>query len=328
MTYFFVPKFIRFLSAAGLTGRDIQKKNKPKIAEMGGPVILTGFLSGIFFFVWVKVFLYGSLENLIEIFAAISTILIITIVGIFDDLGSLQGRIKLKMLKGFKRIGLKQWQKPLLTLPAAVPLMAIMTGNSSLTIPLIGTIDVGIFYPLLLVPLAVVVCSNAVNMLAGMNGLESGLGFILFSTLGIYSYLTNNIATMIIAFSFAAALLAFLKFNWYPAKILPGDSLPYAIGAVVAIIAIIGNMEKFVLYCFGLYILEFFLKLRSRFKAESFGILQKDGTLKAPYKKTYSLTHLVMKLGRLTEKQVVLVVLGLQVLISLFALFVVLYPVF
>ncbi len=314
---FITPKFIRFLEAAGISGKDIQKKEKPVIAEMGGPAVLTGFLAGIFFFIWVKVFLYGEVQNLVELFAGITTILIITIIGMFDDLSSLtRSAGKVDKFGNLKRIGLKQWQKPLLTLPAAIPLMAIMAGDTSVTVPLLGQMNIGILYPLLIVPIAIIGASNATNMLAGMNGLESGLGFVLLSTLGAYAYLHGSIAAAMIAFTFAASLLAFLKFNWYPAKIMPGDSVPYAIGAVAATVAIIGNVEKFALYVFALWFIEFALKARSKFKAESFGVLQQDGTLKAPYPKIYSLTHAIMKLRPLTEKQVVAILIGIQAAIG------------
>jgi UDP-N-acetylglucosamine--dolichyl-phosphate N-acetylglucosaminephosphotransferase len=313
---FITPKFIRFLEAAGITGKDIQKRERPTIAEMGGPAVLTGFLAGIFFYIWVKVFLYGEVQNMVELFAGITTILIITIIGMFDDLSGLVRRNKIDNFGNLKRIGLKQWQKPLLTLPAAIPLMAIMAGDTSLTVPLLGSINIGIFYPLLIVPIAIIGASNATNMLAGMNGLEAGLGAVLLTTLGIYGYIHNSIAAAMIAFTFAAALLGFLWFNKYPAKIMPGDSVPYAIGAAVAVVAIIGNMEKFALYVFALWFVEFALKARSGFRAESFGVLQPDGTLKAPYPKIYSLTHAVMKLRPFTEKQVVMALVGLQVLIG------------
>lgn len=323
---FITPKFIRFLEAAGITGKDIQKREKPSIAEMGGPAVLTGFLAGIFFYIWAKVFLYrevflyGEDKILVELFAGITTILIITIIGMFDDLSSLtRSAGKIDKFGNLKRIGLKQWQKPLLTLPAAIPLMAIMAGDTSLTVPLLGSINMGILYPLLIVPIAIVGASNATNMLAGLNGLETGLGFVILSTLGVYAYMHGSIAAAMIAFTFAAALLAFLKFNWYPAKIMPGDSVPYAIGAVVAVVAIIGNIEKFAVYVFALWFVEFALKARSKFKAESFGILQPDGTLKAPYPKTYSLTHAVMKIKPMKEWQVVTVLIAAQILIGLLA---------
>lgn len=314
-TYLMMPKFILFLNKAGIVGIDIQKKEKPTVAEMGGPAVIMGFLAGVFFYVWTNVFLYSNVSNLIELFAGITTILIITLVGIFDDLSVL-----LKKAKGhFKRIGLKQWQKPLLTLPAAIPLMSIMAGNTTMDLPFLGHVNFGILYPLLIVPIGIVGGSNAINMLAGMNGLEAGMGAVLLTGLGIYSYINGEIAASIIGLTVAAALLAFLKYNWYPAKIMPGDSVVYLIGATIATVAIIGNIERFAIIAFIPWFAEFILKRRSNFKAENFGVLQKDGTLKAPYDEIYSLTHVVMKMGRFNEKQVVQIFIALEIFFVLFA---------
>jgi len=315
-TLFFTPKLIIFLQRIGMTGTDIQKKDRPKIAEMGGPAVLIGFLSGIFAYIWIKVFLYGSIESTEIIFAAISTVIIVALIGIFDDLSTLMK----KAGDGFKRIGLKQWQKPLLTLPAAIPLMAIMAGNSVVSVPFIGTVDFGMMYPLFLVPLAIVGASNAYNMLAGLNGLEAGLGVVLLSSLGTYAYFSNEMSAAVMAFVIAASLLAFLRYNWYPARIMPGDSVTYLIGTAIAVVAIIGNMEKFALLAFAPWILEFFLKLRSRFKAQNFGIVQNDGTLKAPYPGTYSLTHAIMKMGMFKEWQIVSILIVSETVLCSFLL--------
>src|SRR3989304_4549405 len=86
ISYFAAPKFMIFLERSGLVGTDVQKKDKPNIPEMGGPIILIGFLGGAFFYIWVRVFLYGGFPELATVLAAISTILIITLIGIFDDL--------------------------------------------------------------------------------------------------------------------------------------------------------------------------------------------------------------------------------------------------
>ena len=118
-----------------------------------------------------------------------------------------------------------------------------------------------------------------------------------------------------ISICFAFALMAFLRYNWYPAKVFPGD-LNYTIGAVYAGVTIIGNMEKFAILCFTLYIIEAFLKASSRFEAESYGILQPDGTVKPREDKIRGLTHLVMKMGNYTEPQVTMILIGLQVLVS------------
>jgi UDP-N-acetylglucosamine--dolichyl-phosphate N-acetylglucosaminephosphotransferase len=316
VTFLITPKTIIFLERIGIVGTDIQKFNRPKIAEMGGLPVLMGFLSAVFTFVWITTFIIKSQSSLISIFAGISTILIITLIGMLDDMSTLMKR----PVGRFKKIGLKQWQKPLLTLPAAIPLMAIMAGSSQMSVPFIGTVDFGILYPLILVPIAIVGSSNAFNMLAGLNGLEAGLGTVLLSTLGIYAYTIGEIQASIIALSIAVSLLAFLFYNWNPAKILPGDSLVYMIGASVAIVAVIGNMEKIALLAFLPWFFEFLLKARSRFKAESFGRIEKDGILTAPYKKIYSLTHIPMKLGKFSEQTITSILIITEALLCVFLL--------
>lgn len=311
----FAPRFIKFFRSAGIVGVDMHKKKRPEVPEMGAPIVMAGFLAGIFFFIWIKVFIWQDMQNLIELFAGISTVLIIMTIGIFDDLTVLLKRRVKGRFKKYKRIGLKQWQKPLLTLPAAIPLMAIMAGNSTMVFPFLGVVDIGILYPLLLVPIGVVGASNAISMLGGFNGLEAGLGTVLIGSLGVFAYLHGEIGAAFLAFAFSAALLAFLRYNWYPARIFPGDGLNYAIGAVIVTIAIIGNMEKFAIYAFLPWFLEFLLKAGSKFKAENFGVLQKDETLKAPYNQNYSLTHFAMRLGRLKEYQVTAVLILFEIII-------------
>jgi UDP-N-acetylglucosamine--dolichyl-phosphate N-acetylglucosaminephosphotransferase len=86
---------------------------------------------------------------------------------------------------------------------------------------------------------------------------------------------------------------------------------------------ILGNSERFAILLFLPWIIEALLKLRGRFAVRSFGDLQKDGTVKAPYDKIYSLTHVAMKLPewlklkkKFTAEQVTAVLLFLIVLNS------------
>ncbi len=325
-SFFILPAFIRFLEASGIVGTDINKPHKPKVAEMGGPAVMAGFLSGMFLFIWLNTFLLSKQSGILSIgeigriFAGISTILIIMVIGMIDDMSVLT-RIKegVRGFEKYKRIGLKQWQKPLLTLPAAIPLMAIMAGDSTMSIPLVGTVNLGIFYPLLMVPLGVVGASNAMNMLAGFNGLEAGLSFVTLFSMGLFGYANGEIAAAAIAFVMAAAVLAFLAFNWYPAKIMPGDSFVYATGATLAVVAILGNMEKFAVYIFAPWVVELVLKMRSGFNAENYGLLNPDKTLRTQYQKSYSITHIVMKSGRLKEWQVSTAIIGLEITVCVLA---------
>ncbi|MBI4175721.1 MAG: hypothetical protein HY518_00815 [Candidatus Aenigmarchaeota archaeon] len=319
---FFIRPVMRFLGKIGVLGIDQQKAGKPRIPTSGGIAAITGILAGVFFFIGLETFFIRSNVNVLVLVAAAFSVFIITMVGFFDDLVVDSISRKDKGVEEY-RIGLRQWQKPLLVLPAAIPLMAISAGTSVMYLPFLKEINLGILYPLLLVPIGVLCVTNATNMLAGMNGLEAGLGFVATSSLGAYALYLGRIEASVIAFTGAAALLVFLIWNWHPAKILPGDSLTYLTGAVIISAVVVGNMEKFGVMVFILWIIEAVLKLTSKFKARSLGELQPDGTLKAPYKGVFSLTHIVMKVRPFTEKQVSLILILTQAIISLAAFWVV-----
>ncbi len=315
------PNIKKFLERIGILGIDQQKLKKPRMPTSGGLLVLTGLLLGCFFYIGANTFLYDGGLKISYILAAICSILIITLVGFLDDINMRAQPVSDKGVKEH-RIGFKQWQKPLLTLPAAIPLMVVSAGVSQMTLPFFGLVDFGVIYPLILIPIAVVCVSNATNMLAGMNGLEAGMGFVATLALGIYAFVHQRPEACIIALATAFSLLTFLYWNKYPAKFLPGDSLTYLIGASIVSVVIIGNMERFGIIIFTPWILEAILKLRSRFKARSLGDLQKDGSLKPPYKKIYSLTHLVMKIRRFKEWQISLILILLEAVICGAALWV------
>ncbi len=110
-----------------------------------------------------------------------------------------------------------------------------------------------------------------------------------------------------------AALAGFIRYNWYPAKILPGDSLTYLLGSMVAAGVIVGNMERSGILVMSPFIIEFFLKLRVKFKATCLGKLREDGKLDPPYgRKIYSWTHFLMNLRSMTEKQVTIALILIQ----------------
>ncbi|MDH5815355.1 MAG: hypothetical protein QE164_00940 [Candidatus Nezhaarchaeota archaeon] len=314
VSFLITPHFIRFFKLAGLVGLDLQKKDKPKLPTSGGVCVAFGILAGLLSYVGIKTFVYGLRVEVIPILAIVSSTLMVMFVGLLDDLNIRERAVRTKEGEDI-RVGLPQWVKPLLTLPAAVPLMAIKAGHTTMSIPFIGEIDFGILYPLVLIPIGVVGASNAVNLLGGFNGMEAGMGIVYMLSLGVYALINQSIATVVFLTSFAS-LLGFIRYNWYPAKILPGDSLTYLLGSLVACGVIIGNMEKAGIVVLTPFIVEFFLKARSRFKASCLGVLREDGRLDPPYgSKVYSLTHLVLQL-RPTEKQVTLIMILVEAVFS------------
>jgi UDP-N-acetylglucosamine--dolichyl-phosphate N-acetylglucosaminephosphotransferase len=316
VTYGLVPVFNGFMKSIGVVGSDIMKEDKIPVADMGGPGVVTGFLLGVFFYIGREILIPPRLNGLVYILATLSTVLIITLIGVFETLTALsKEREGEGEFEQFKKIGIPRWLYFFIPLPAAVPLMAVNAGINHMVIPFIGRVEFGLWYPLFLVPVAVLCCSNATNFLAGFNGLEAGMGFVIHLAIGLYAYQQGEFNATMIALTFAFALLGFLWYNWYPARVFPGD-LNYTIGAVYSSVAIIGNMEKFAILCFMPYIVEAFLKAASRFEAESYGVLQPDGTVKPREDKIRGMTHLVMSMGDFTEPQVTTILIGIQVVVA------------
>jgi UDP-GlcNAc:undecaprenyl-phosphate GlcNAc-1-phosphate transferase len=93
-------------------------------------------------------------------------------------------------------------------------------------------------FSLLLTYFAVIVIINSFNLIDGVDGLAGSLGLMASSIFGIYFLIVDMPAYSILAFSMAASLLAFLIFNFQPAKIFMGDTGSLLIGLVCAILVI------------------------------------------------------------------------------------------
>lgn len=308
-TFIMTIKWIPIAHKLELVGIDMNKPNKPKVAEMGGVPLLGGILGGVLSYIGINTFILGQHSINLALFAAISTILIIAFIGLVDD------------LLGWKT-GLKQWQKPLITIPAALPMMVANLGKSTVSIPLIGNLELGLLYPFLIVPIGIVGASNGFNMLAGYNGLEAGMGIMIISAMSIVAYHTGSSWVAMIGVITVASLIAFLYFNWYPAKIFPGNAFTYMVGAIMACMAILGNFEKLALILFIPYYMDFFLPLRKSMKAEAFAKTNEDGTLEKPYDKIYDVTHLsivvIKKIkGKVYEKDVTISIMLFEAILAI-----------
>ena len=224
-----------------------------------------------------------------------------------------------------------------LPLFAAIPFILVMTHINSIFIPFLGEINltfgtltlpiIGFFtlnmYVLLLVPLGIIACSNLINLLAGFNGLETGTGIIISIFLISILYLSGLNSTKMIAVyllvGLLGALISFLIFNWYPAKVFPGNIVTYLIGSIIAVVVIIGGIEFYGAILLAPQIIEFLLKALSKFKAENFGTCVNN---RLNYEgKTYSLTHLIMKKFKPTEIQLVSYIYIIQIMFGFIAIF-------
>jgi UDP-N-acetylglucosamine--dolichyl-phosphate N-acetylglucosaminephosphotransferase len=303
---FLIPFWIRKAKEIGLVWEDMNKPEHPKnVAGSGGIGVFLAFILGTLTYIAIKTFYFKSKDNLIEIFASLSVVLVIAFIGVLDD------------LLGWKKGGLSRRSRLVLLFFSAIPLIVINAGESN-----VMGISLGLLYPLIIIPLGIVGASATFNFLAGYNGLEASQGIIILSSLSLTTFLMGNKWLSIICLCMVAALIPFYIFNKYPAKVFPGNILTYSVGALIATIAILGNIEKITLFFFIPYIIETILKSRGKLVKQSFAKVNPDGSLELPYEKIYGLEHLAILIlkkikpsHKVYEKDVVFLINAFQILI-------------
>jgi len=310
-TYFTIPLLASWFKRRHVLGIDVHKLDKPMIPEMCGLSIIAGLAvasalsSELFVGKWR------------EIIAFLGTVLVAGSVGAIDDLKPLGSKVK-----------------PVLTGLAAAPILLLGIYDPHPVLPLIGTVRLTIIYPLL-IPFAVAVPANAVNMLDVFNGSMSATLAILSTALALVLGLSGDPTTSSLALALAGSLIAFYLFNRYPARVFGGDTGSLAAGAAVGAIAIIGRIEAITIVALAPYIMNAFYGLASigrlyeRREIKSRPIkLRSDGTLEATAEKNapVTLARLILAEGPLSEPQVVHVMMMLTALSSALAVLTYLLP--
>ena len=155
-----------------------------------------------------------------------------------------------------------RWRyKAFMPLIAALPLIYFALANSetirtSISLPLIGTIQFGDWYFYLIIPLIVMIVTNTVNQLGGLNGLESVCPAIVLVGL---TALSPSYLLMLgpIIFWFVLAALNFTG------KIFVGNSGSFAIGMTIAAFAVISDLKFSLLVSILPYIFNSFYRVQS-----------------------------------------------------------------
>lgn len=225
---FATPLLISSARRKGLVGRDVNKPGRVLVAEMGGFAIFGGIAAAILVALLVISFYGGEARSVALLLAGLASIAFIALVGVFDDLFKLARRTKV-----------------FLPIVASLPLVAVLAGDTTMALPFFGDVNLGLLYTFILIPLGVTGAANAVNMSAGYNGLEAGIGAVASFFLLVIALSIGSVPAAVVLAACLGACLAFLVFNWYPAKVFPGDIGTYVIGCSIAVAVILGNMEKF-----------------------------------------------------------------------------------
>ena len=100
----------------------------------------------------------------------------------------------------------------------------------------VGKIPVAFSYVLTLFTIVVII--NAFNLIDGVDGLAGTLGLLSCAVFGTFFLVNGNIPYAILSFGFAGSILAFLIYNYQPAKIFMGDTGSLLLGLVNSILVI------------------------------------------------------------------------------------------
>jgi UDP-N-acetylglucosamine--dolichyl-phosphate N-acetylglucosaminephosphotransferase len=240
-TYLIMPWLTAALKRAGITGKDLHKKGKPDVANMGGIGIFVGFaasmtlsaiLPGLDYRLLFAIFLSGTLALL---------------AGLVDDLFKL-GKLTLVVI----------------TFLVAMPVVGFHAGSPEVYLTLVGHIDLGwLFW--FLVPFAFAFLMNGVNIYAGFNGLEAGVGVVSTLSLGVCALFYGSIESAVALFALSGGLAAFLRWNWFPARVFIGGSGTCLLGAVLASSIIAGSIKVVGIIALFPYLINFVLRANDRF---------------------------------------------------------------
>ncbi|XP_065341422.1 UDP-N-acetylglucosamine--dolichyl-phosphate N-acetylglucosaminephosphotransferase [Cloeon dipterum] len=249
-----IPTLKDMFFKANLYGVDMNKKEKHKIPEALGVATGCSFLVTLFLFIPVP-FLNFIVDDeqfphdqFVEFVAALLSICCMLLLGFADDVLDLRWRHKL-----------------LLPTIASLPLLMVYYVNfnsTTVVVPLplrtwLGyAVDVGLLYYVYMGMLAVF-CTNAINILAGINGLEVGQSVVISASIAVFNLIEmrgplrdNHEFSLFFILPYFATSLALLKFNWYPSQVFVGDTFCYFSGMTFAVVGILGHFSKTMLLFF------------------------------------------------------------------------------
>ena len=211
ITYLAIPKLIHFAHKLELldNGGD-RASHRGSTPFFGGIAIFTGVIFSLLF--------WADIENIQFILVSI---LIVFIVGLIDDL---------RQITAFKKlIG-----------QIIATLILILLGDLQIDSMhgVLGVYDLPIWASLSFTIFVVIVITNGFNLIDGIDGLAGGIGLISSLSFGAIALIMEQNDMALIAFTLSGALVGFLKFNTFPARIFMGDTGSLVVGMILSVLAI------------------------------------------------------------------------------------------
>ncbi|MBI2887677.1 MAG: phospho-N-acetylmuramoyl-pentapeptide-transferase [Chloroflexi bacterium] len=225
LAFVLIPPLIGYLTRREM-GKDIRAEGpqshevKRGTPTMGGVAIVGSVL--------VTTLLLNSQGR--SIYVPLATVVANGLVGLWDDLGTLVRRSG-----GGLSVRAKFAWLFLIALGLALVLHYGLR-LESVYLPFMGKVPMGIWY----IPIAVVTIvgtANAVNLTDGLDTLAGGTSALAFAAYGVIAYLQEQSFLASFSFTVVGAVLGFLWYNAHPAQLFMGDTGALALGAALAVVA-------------------------------------------------------------------------------------------
>ncbi|XP_038936981.1 UDP-N-acetylglucosamine--dolichyl-phosphate N-acetylglucosaminephosphotransferase isoform X1 [Rattus norvegicus] len=267
-----IPAFRSHFIAARLCGQDLNKLSRQQIPESQGVISGAVFLIILFCFIpfpFLNCFVEEQCKafphhEFVALIGALLAICCMIFLGFADDVLNLRWRHKL-----------------LLPTAASLPLLMVYFtnfGNTTIVVPkpfrwILGLhLDLGILYYVYMGLLAVF-CTNAINILAGINGLEAGQSLVISASIIVFNlvelegdYRDDHVFSLYFMMPFFFTTLGLLYHNWYPSQVFVGDTFCYFAGMTFAVVGILGHFSKTMLLFFMPQVFNFLYSLPQLFQ--------------------------------------------------------------
>ena len=211
ISYLAIPKLIYFAEKLRLLDdAGDRSSHKGSTPFFGGIAIFTGIICSLLF--------WADIENIQYILVSI---LIVFIVGVIDDL---------RQITAFKKlIG-----------QIIATLILIFLGDIHIDSMhgVLGVYDLPLWIGTLFTVFVVIVITNGYNLIDGVDGLAGGIGLVSSVSFGVIALIMEQTDMALIAFTLMGALLGFLKYNFFPARIFMGDTGSLVVGMILSVLAI------------------------------------------------------------------------------------------
>lgn len=203
-----------------------RKHHRASVPTIGGIILFAACIfSYALWFPWDNIGYFGSphqfSESVKEFKFLIAAAILIFFIGVKDDI---IGVAPVKKLVGHIVVGF------ILVMMADIRITGLHGVFGIDEIPYYASVLLSVF--------TYVVIVNAFNLIDGSDGLAAGIGFVSSCFFGSWFYLTYQFDLSLLAFVLAGSLLAFLIFNFSPARIFMGDSGSLFIGAFTFVMAL------------------------------------------------------------------------------------------